>query len=165
MPNSPSAVTNFQKSWSEQRPDLDTSNVATELRLQLLAHRHSELNASVLSEYGLEWWAYDMLSELRRMGAPYECPVNQLSKIIPLTSGALTHRLDGLVERKLVRRGADKQDRRKVIIKLTAAGKKLVDKAATARFDASDLAFRALSKAERKSLDKLCDKLLSTPVT
>lgn len=99
------------------------------------------------------------------MGAPYECPVNQLSKIIPLTSGALTHRLDGLVERKLVRRGADKQDRRKVIIKLTAAGKKLVDKAATARFDASDLAFRALTKAERKSLDKLCDKLLSTSVT
>lgn len=99
------------------------------------------------------------------MGAPYECPVNQLSKIIPLTSGALTHRLDGLVERKLVRRGTDKQDRRKVIIKLTAVGKKLVDKAATARFNASDLAFQALTKAERKSLDMLCDKLLSTSVT
>lgn len=164
MSKTPAVISNFQSSWSQQRSDLDTTSVATELRLQLLARRHSELNASVLLEFGLEWWAYDVLSELRRIGAPYECPVNQLSKIIPLTSGALTHRLDGLVERKLVSRGTDKHDRRKVLIKLTASGKKLVDRAATARFKASESALEVLSDAERRKLDSLFDKLLASPV-
>ncbi len=164
MSKTPAVISGFQSSWSKQRPDLDTNSVATELRVQLLARRHTELNASVLAEYGLEWWAYDVLSELCRIGAPYECPVNQLSKIIPLTSGALTHRLDGLVERKLVSRGNDKHDRRKVLIKLTKTGKRLVDRAATARFDASESALQALSKAERKKLDSLLDKLLSVPI-
>lgn len=164
MSKTPEVIISFEKSWAQQRPDLDPSAVATELRVQQLARRHSELSASALTGFGLEWWAYDVLSELRRIGSPYECPVNQLSRIIPLTSGALTHRLDGLVARKLVTRGSDSHDRRKVLIKLTAAGKKLVDKAATARFDAAEKAFQPLSAAERTKLNTLFDKLLSSPV-
>ena len=161
--NTPDEIVAFEDDWSEQRPDLDPSAVATELRLQQLSRRNWERNVDALATLDLEWWAYDLLSELRRLGPPYQCPVNQLSKIIPLTSGALTHRLDGLVERKLVSRGSDANDRRKVLIKLTAVGRKLVDKAATARFEAAEEAFEPLTKTERKKLNTLFDKLLSAP--
>lgn len=155
-------ISEFKNTWAHERPDLDPAAVATDLRMQLVARHFADSSSSALSEFDLEWWEYDMLSALRRVGSPFICAVNSLNDILPLTSGALTHRLNRLVERKLVTRQNDKADRRRVLVRLTPKGLGLVDSAATARFDAAENAVDSLSKTERSSLDRLLDKLLNS---
>ena len=105
------AIDYFEDSWSLERPDLDPEAVSTDLRLQLVAHQFSQNSTAALTEFGLELWEYDVLSALRRQGEPFECAVSAISDILPLSSGALTNRLDRLVKRRLVSRKNDTKDR------------------------------------------------------
>ena len=159
-----STISDFQNSWVQERPDLDPAAVATDLRMQLVARHFADSSNSALSGFDLEWWEYDMLSALRRIGKPYECAVNSMNDILPLTSGALTHRLNRLVERKLVTRRGDEDDRRRVLVKLTSKGLRLVNHAATARFQAAENTVDRLSDTERASLDRILNKLLPNAV-
>src|SRR4029453_370628 len=58
---------------------------------------------------------------LRRSGEPYELTAGDLVRQSMVTTGAITNRIDRLVERGLVERAAA-ADRRKVIVRLTPAG-------------------------------------------
>ena len=72
-----------------------------------------------------------------------------------LTSGAMTNRIDRLEERGLVRRQADKTDRRGVIVRLTRAGRRVIDEAIQVRLVAARDGLKDLSKSERKQLADL----------
>lgn len=154
------AISDFESDWSSQRPDLDPKSVSIEMRLQMVARHFSDRASQALSEFDLEWWEYDFLSKLRRVGKPYECAVSELSDLLPLSSGAKTNRLNHLIDRKLVTRRHDEIDRRRVLVKLTRQGFKLVDSAATARFDAAEDVVNVLSKIERKQLNASLNKIL-----
>ena len=154
----------FEKSWINQRPDLDPSSVSIDMRMQLAARKFLDTSNLALAEYDLEWWEYDVLSALRRAGEPYESPVNKLSDILPLTSGALTNRINQLLARKLVTRRNDSKDRRRVMVRLSASGKKLVDAAATARFEAANDTANVLSNVEQTQLNGLLDKLIADKI-
>jgi len=157
----PEAISHFEADWSAQRPDLDPTGVSMDMRIQMVALHFYKLASEALLEFDLEWWEYDVLSELRRIGKPYESAVNDLSDILPLSSGARTHRLNRLVERKLVNRRHDDVDRRRVLVKLSTAGFRLVDNAATARFSAADEAMNVLSKTEKNRMNTMLNKILT----
>lgn len=159
-PEQLTTISEFKKTWAHERPDLDPAAVATDLRMQLVARYFADSSSTALSDFDLEWCEYDMLSALRRVGSPYKCTVSSLNDILPLTSGALTHRLNLLVGRKLVTRQNDEADRRRVLVKLTPKGLRLVETAATARFQAAQSVVDILSGSEKKSLDLLLDKLI-----
>lgn len=159
-----STISDFKNAWTEERPDLDPAAVATDLRMQLVARHFVDSSNSALADFDLEWWEYDMLSALRRIGKPYVCAVNSISDILPITSGALTHRLNRLVERELVTRQGDDDDRRRVMVKLTSKGLRLVNRAATARFQAAENTVESLSGSERSNLDRILDKLLPVAI-
>lgn len=131
------------------------------MRVQMVANHFCKLASEALLEFELEWWEYDVLSELRRIGKPYESSVNELSDILPLTSGARTHRLNRLVERELVTRRQDEIDRRRVLVKLSKAGFNLVDQAATSRFSAAERAINVLSRSEKNRLNTMLNKILT----
>jgi DNA-binding MarR family transcriptional regulator len=139
---------------------LDSTAVATDLRMQLVALHFADSCNSALADFNLEWWEYDVLSALRRIGKPYICAVNSMNDILPLTSGALTHRLNRLIDRKLVTRRVDDHDGRRVLAKLTSKGVRLVNSAATARFQAAENTVQALSNTDRENLDRILDKLI-----
>ncbi|MFT4728368.1 MAG: DNA-binding MarR family transcriptional regulator [Granulosicoccus sp.] len=153
-------IAEFKNAWTQERPDLDPTAVATDLRMQLVARHFANSSNSALSDFDLEWWEYDVLSALRRIGKPYVCAANSINDILPLTSGALTHRLNRLVDRKLVTRRGDDHDRRRVLVKLTSKGLSLVNSAAKARFQAAENTVQALSNTDRANLDRILDKLL-----
>lgn len=159
----PEAISNFESDWSVERPDLNPSGVSLDMRLQCVAHHFSEATSEALAAFDLEWWEYDVLSELRRLGKPYERSVNEINDILPLSSGARTHRLNRLVQRQLVTRRNDDIDRRRVMVRLTDAGFQLVDEAATARFSAAAHAAGRLSHTEKARLNTLLNKLLGKP--
>jgi len=153
-------IDDLQTDWSAQRPELDSDAMGVVLRIQALAKILGDRVAARLLEYGLQWWQYDVLSALRRQGRPFRLTATELAAAGRLTSGAMTNRIDRLETEGLVRRVADPQDRRRVLVQLTPKGRKLVDRATAARFDAATAALGGLTEAQRRQLGDLLRRLL-----
>jgi len=98
--------------------------------------------------------------QLRSTGAPYELSPTALFRILCLSSGAMTNRLDRLESRGLVRRRPDPEDRRAIVVGLTPAGRKLVD--ATVGDMLAEVAklLAGLTDDEQTTLANLLRKLL-----
>ena len=115
--------------WRRERPDLDVSPLTVLSRISRLA-RHLDLaRRSAFARHGLETWAFDVLSALRREGAPYRLSPGALLTQTLVTSGTMTNRIDRLAEHGLVERLPSPDDRRGVLVQLTPAGLRTVDDA------------------------------------
>jgi DNA-binding MarR family transcriptional regulator len=115
--------------WHRERPDLDVRPMHVLSRVTRLA-RHLDLaRRQAFAEQNVEPWEFDVLSALRRAGAPYQLSPGQLVRETMVTSGTMTNRIDRLVEKRLVRRLPDPADRRGVIVSLTPDGRARVDAA------------------------------------
>jgi DNA-binding MarR family transcriptional regulator len=115
--------------WARERPDLDVTPLTVLSRVTRLA-RHLDLaRRGAFARHGLETWEFDVLSALRRAGAPYRMSPGALLPQTLVTSGTMTNRIDRLAERGLVERGPAPDDRRGVLVELTALGLARVDDA------------------------------------
>ncbi|MGD8341199.1 MAG: MarR family transcriptional regulator [Gammaproteobacteria bacterium] len=139
--------------WREERPELDMSGLGLVVRVELLAKRFQKSSADALAELGLKTWEYDVLSALRRQGAPYELPVTELARSSLLTTGTVTTRIDQLEARGLVRRRPDPDDRRGVRISLTSDGVSVVNLALNTRLRAAESSLAGLSTAKRDTVN------------
>lgn len=155
------AIDDLLADWCEQRPDLDSESVGVVLRIQALAKTLAEQTAKRLQDFDLQWWQYDVLSALRRQGKPYVMSASELAEAAMLTSGAMTNRIDRLVESKLVCRLDDSSDRRKVLVKLTAQGLDRIEDATRARFESATVALTGLDKQQKKALSSLLRQVLA----
>jgi DNA-binding MarR family transcriptional regulator len=153
-------IDELRADWSEQRPELDTEAIGVVLRIQALAKILGDQASERLSRYGLQWWQYDVLSALRRQGRPYRLMATELAEAGRLTSGSMTNRIDRLEGGGLVRRLHDARDRRRVLVELTARGRKLVDQATAERFKAAANALDSLDRQQRRLLGDLLRDLL-----
>ncbi|WP_414755875.1 MarR family winged helix-turn-helix transcriptional regulator [Anabaena sp. CCY 9910] len=113
--------------WQQELPQLDTSAVSIigrVLRIARLLEKHRE---SILVEYGLNVWSFDVLATLRRQGQPFQLKPTELYSLLMLSSGAMTNRIDRLEQDGIVTRVRDAEDRRSVMVQLTPKGIKLAD--------------------------------------
>jgi len=115
--------------WRRERPDLDVSPLEVLSRVTRLARHLDRARRTAFAEQGLESWEFDVLTALRRAGAPYQLSPGQLLPQTLVTSGTMTNRIDRLAAKGLVVRGPDPADRRGVLVSLTAAGRELADDA------------------------------------
>jgi DNA-binding MarR family transcriptional regulator len=127
--------------WRRERPDLDVEPLQVLSRLDRLAGVLAERRSAIFAQHGLRRHEFDVLAVLRRSGAPFELTAGELAARTYVTSGTMTSRLDGLTERGLVTRAADREDGRLVRVGLTAAGRRILD-----------AAFEELVEAERDLL-------------
>ena len=139
-------VDEIVEQWAQERPELDVSPVAVIGRISRLA---------AFYEFDLRPDEYDVLATLRRTGSPYALNPRDLLDSMMVSSATMTHRLDKLEKRGLVKREPDPTDRRGVIAKLTPAGKRLIDRAAEShtRMEAGLLA--SLNKKDTAELIRL----------
>ena len=115
--------------WGRERPDLDVSPLEVLSRVSRLS-RHLDLSRrQAFSTHELESWEFDVLSALRRAGEPYELTPTQLVRQTLVTSGTMTNRIARLVDRGLVARAASEADQRSKLVRLTPAGRDVVDAA------------------------------------
>ena len=146
--------------WSEERPELDTAPLGVVIRIMALHRSFSREAGDALGPVGLELWEYDVLSALRRQGSEFALAASALARETGLSTGAMTNRVDRLVNRGLVRRRVGATDRRSVIIRLTSKGRKVIDEAIKYRLDAAHDSLTDLTSVERKQLANLLRKVV-----
>ena len=147
--------------WDETRPDLDVGALQVTARLSrigpLLARRQEE----VFDRFGLSRGEVGALSALRISGPPYRLSPTRLAKGLMLSSAGITSRIDRLERRGLVRRLPDPDDRRGVIVELTAEGLEVVDAAVAALAITDRQLLERLDAEEITQLEAILRKLLS----
>ena len=146
--------------WREERPDLDPAPLDVFSRVSRLAVLADRARRAAFAAHGLELWEFDVLSTLRRAGAPYALSPGALLRATLVTSATMTHRVDRLVAKGLVTRRPDPVDRRGVQVRLTATGRRCVDDALADLLAAEEGLLEPLGRPEAQRLAALLRRLL-----
>lgn len=146
--------------WRSERPDLDTSPMLVLSRVTRLARRLDLERRAAFASHELEPWEFDVLSSLRRAGAPYELTPGALMNELLVSSGTMTNRIDRLERGGLVSRSPAPEDRRAVLVALTPTGKARVDEALISLLDCERQILSALDADQADDLGGLLKLLL-----
>jgi DNA-binding MarR family transcriptional regulator len=101
---------------------LDPSPLAMFTRLHRAGLHLERLQAEAMDEIGMTFADYTIIATLHREGSPHALPVSRLAELVLRPMGSITQVVDRLERAGLVARGLDPDDRRRVLIELTAAG-------------------------------------------
>ncbi|MGO8875958.1 MAG: MarR family winged helix-turn-helix transcriptional regulator [Acidimicrobiales bacterium] len=156
----PDIVDHVLERWRRERPDIDASGKAVTgrvVRLNGLFHRAFQVDFA-LEE--IDEGGFAVLAALRRAGQPFELTPTELNRELLISSGGLTHLVDRLVRRGLVRRRPDDGDRRCVRVILTPAGRKVADRAMVAHAATERRLVSGLTSEERDQLADLLRRLV-----
>lgn len=145
--------------WRRERPDVDLSGMAIIGRVSRLERALQPLLAAVFHRHGLEAWEFDVLATLRRAGSPYRLTAGQLLSSMMITSGAVTHRINRLEQRGLIRREPDPGDGRVVLVTLTPEGRRTIDRALPDHTANEAALVGVLSDRDQQTLARLLRRL------
>lgn len=154
-------VDGLVEAWQRERPDLDVTPMSVLSRVTRLAHYLDRQRRIAFSRHDLESWEFDVLAALRRSGDPYQLSPGQLLRETMVTSGTMTNRVDRLTTRGLVLRTNHPDDRRGVLVRLTAAGKQAVDAAISDLMEAEQQILGVLPAAQRSQLAEALRRLIA----
>jgi DNA-binding MarR family transcriptional regulator len=148
------------QTWARELPDLDLETEGVVARIQHLEKRLKRSMEETLAEFRLNYGEWVVLGALRSAGAPYRRSAGALAKVLDLTSGAMTNRLDRMETAGLVRRVPDPDDRRGVQIEITEKGRELWESAVGVQAAKEQLVASALSSREKAQLNELLRRLV-----
>ncbi|PRY01823.1 MarR family winged helix-turn-helix transcriptional regulator [Allonocardiopsis opalescens] len=146
--------------WRGERPDLDVAPLHVLSRVSRLARHLDRARRAAFSRHDLENWEFDVLTALRRAGAPYRLTPGRLLRATLVTSGTMTNRIDRLAGRGLVRRLPDPADRRGVLVELTPEGRARVDAAFVDLLRRERELLAGLSGGDQRELARLLRTIL-----
>ncbi len=145
--------------WMRERPDLDFAPLQVLSRVGRLAKHLDRARRTAFTASGLESWEFDVLSALRRAGAPYQLSPKALLQQTLVSSGAMTNRIDRLVGRMLVERRTDPHDGRGILVTMTDDGRQRVDTAISTLLVSEYELLDGLSVSDQERLAALLRKL------
>lgn len=122
-----------------------------------IARRQEE----AFGRFGLNRGEVGVLAALRFAGPRQQLSPTRLFKGLMLSSAGITSRLDSLERRGYVKRKRDPNDRRGVLVELTAAGREVLGQAVGANTGGEKELLANLTRQEQKTLAGLLKKLLS----
>jgi DNA-binding MarR family transcriptional regulator len=154
-------VDDIVAAWQAERPDLDVEPLQVLSRVSRLARHLDRARRAAFASHGLEPWEFDVLAALRRQGPPYQLTPGALLRATLVTSGTMTNRIDRLADAGLVRRLPDPQDRRGVLVTLTADGQQQADEALADLVRSEYSLLSGLGTADRRTLADLLRVLLA----
>ena len=154
-------VDDLVAAWQAERPDLDVRPMQVLSRITRLARHLDRERRAAFAAHDLEPWEFDVLAALRRQGPPYELSPGALLRATLVTSGTMTNRIDRLEVAGLVRRDPDPQDKRGVLVTLTAGGQSRVDDALADLLQAEQTLLATLPVRSRGELADLLRVLLA----
>jgi DNA-binding MarR family transcriptional regulator len=153
-------VDRLVEAWQRERSDLDLQPMEVLSRVTRLGHHLDRARRQAFAEHDIESWEFDVLAALRRAGPPYQLSPGRLLKETLVTSGTMTNRVDRLVTRGLVQRMPDPNDRRGVLVRLTAAGRVTVDGALEGLLGREQALLAGLDPTQQRTLARLLRTLV-----
>jgi DNA-binding MarR family transcriptional regulator len=140
--------------------DLDLEVEGIVDRINGLSRRFKRGLEETASEHGLTLGGWEVLGWLFRAGEPYRRSPGKLAEQCKCSSGAMTNRLDGLEDDRLVRRLRDPDDRRGVLVELTSKGRKAWTDSVSAGARKEALIAGVLTERQKKQLNGLLRRLM-----
>lgn len=113
--------------WANERPGTAVGSIGIVTRIWHAAKLLGEDRRRTLAAAGADPAVLDLLSVLRRSGAPYRLTTRELAQATMVTAGAISQRIARAERDGLVMRTARADASRKVDVELTAAGHALVE--------------------------------------
>ncbi|CAL9368500.1 MarR family transcriptional regulator [Streptomyces sp. DH-12] len=152
-------VAEVVRQWRAVHPGLDTGPMEVIGRINRCAALFQQAEDAPLRRAGLTRPEFDLLGALRRTG--HELTPSELARETFSSGAAVTKRLKQLTERGLVERRGDTRDRRVAHVRLTDAGRELVDGILPAQLSYETAVLSGLDHAELDDLASLLGGLLS----
>jgi len=147
--------------WQREMPGLDLLPMGVVARLgeatRLVSRDHLD---PFFANHGLQPGEFDVLATLRRSGAPYALGPTQLFETLMISSGGMTNRLDRLENAGLIARAPNPDDRRGVLVSLSAEGLALINELLPLHLQNEAGALAVLTRSEQESLQALLAKLI-----
>lgn len=147
------------RQWQAVQPGLDTGPMEIIGRINRCAALLQQAEDAPLRRAGLSRPEFDLLGALRRTG--HELTPGDLARETFSSGAAVTKRLKQLTERGLVERRGDARDRRVVHLRLTDAGRDLVDGILPVQLAYETAVLSGLDGPEQGELAALLGELLS----
>jgi DNA-binding MarR family transcriptional regulator len=146
--------------WSEERPELDVSSIAIVGRLLRIAGHLEQRLERLCREQGFSFWAFTVLTALRRAGKPFRLTPGQLQSASMVSAAAVTKRIARLEELGLVERFPDPSDGRGALVGLTKRGLQVIDGLSERVLEEERAVIETLSAEEQATIARLLRKLL-----
>lgn len=121
--------------WQTERPDIDPSPVHIYGLIGRIQMQCTALIDEALAPFELTRGTYDVLTALRRAGAPYSLSPKQIAQSLLLSGAGLTSRLNKLEAQNYLARLPEPNDRRTLRVQLTSAGEAVINEAIPRVFD------------------------------
>ena len=164
-------IDRFLESIRDVLPMLDLEVEGLVDRIGGLSRRFHRALDETLAEFDLDHAEWKLLGLLARRatwgatppndsGGEYRSSPGKLARLMELSSGAMTNRLDRLEEAGLLRRLPDPNDRRGVQVELTDKGRRLYEDTVGVQAKKEALVAAALSDPEKKELNALLRRLM-----
>ena len=141
-------------------PRLDPEVEGAVDRICKLNKRFDTMLEHAVEAFGLNKGEFKVLITLRQHNDDFTMSPGELGDELLLSSGAMTNRLDRLEAARFIAREPDPDDRRALIVRLTADGVKKIDEAVNAAAHNEAAVVSVLSPAEQKRLNVLLRKLV-----
>ena len=146
--------------WAREWPSLDRSAMGVVNRIGRIESHLDRRFKATLSTHNLSYYAFKLLSTLRRGGPPYRMTPTELSRGLLVSGGTMTNQIDQLEAAGLVARQPDPEDRRVVMVALTGAGRQRIDAAMVDHAVDERRVLEPLTLDERADLARLLRLLL-----
>ncbi len=152
---------NLLDSWAKLQSGFDVAPYQVTARISRISLHIANQQTEVFGRFGLNRGDVGVLSALRIAGPPNRLSPTRLFKGLMLSSAGITNRLDRLEKRGLVQRTRDPNDRRGVLVELTAEGRSVLEQAVQANTAAERRLVAELGPAELDTLAALLKKVLA----
>jgi DNA-binding MarR family transcriptional regulator len=155
-------IDRIQQDWLRERPDLPVTPIGVLTRIRHIAKLLDDDQRRQLASTGIDASTRDLLSTLRRAGAPYRLPSSEIARRSLVTAGAISQRVARAERQGLVRRRRGRDDARSVLVELTPAGHHLIEHTLEKLLEHEAQLVSSLTHAELESLTALLRSLLGT---
>lgn len=146
--------------WAERRPDLDFDAMRLILKMSAVVRTVTDSVREEFGALGITVSEFDVLATLRRSGPGATLTPSYIAEVAMVKPSGLSHRLNQLEKAGLVDRSPDPTDRRSSIVRITPAGRKVVDRAIELLVERKTEACANLTARQRQDLHSMLDTLI-----
>lgn len=155
-------VDRIVEQWRLERPDLDPAPMAVFGRLSRASAAVDARLAATFATHGIDASTFDVLATLARQGAPYRITPAELAADSMITTSAVAQRLNRLDKLGFITREPHPDDGRGKFVRITTAGRELLDKVLPDHLTTEETILAPLSTDERNMLAQLLTKLAAS---